>query len=1331
MNGYYAGDNERNDYQRIDKMKAKYIDQENADIKLRHAPSVDFNHQIMKRKHTSQLDLEKAKKEARDLLKEGDANQVMKDKLMFEKQSVSLFRILSHLFEPIDWLFCILAFIGSIGAGISMPIMSYFSSDVYSDVGNTSENRYSADAITAMQQIVEDTMNSQIKKQLITGAISFVCNFFSVCFWALIGNRCCYNLKKKYFTTILSQEQGWFDSNNAFEFATKVQAQLEQVEQGIGDKIGVIITMISQCIVGFIFAFISSWKLTLVMLCVAPVILFFSFFLMFALRKGIVLSRKTWETAGGIAEEMLYNIKTVASFANFEYELRRFYEKVEIVWNIDLINACKLGFAVGFIIFFLNLCIFIAFIYGRTLVGKDYNSNKGRDFTGGDVISAAFCTLMGIAGIGMIAPNIKTIQESCSAASDYFNLHERKPEMDLSQSTERPPLENINGLIEFKGVNFYYPSDPNQRLILNGIDLLFEPGKKVALVGESGCGKSTTVNLIERLYDITGGELLIDGLDIRKYDIRYLRSLIGYVQQEPVLFNKSIRENLIFGREEQLNSMGNVDQLIQEAIDDAYASEFINNLPDGLDYVVGIKGGKLSGGQKQRIAIARAILAKPKILILDEATSALDNKSEKEVQRALDNISQKNVTTVIIAHRLSTIKNADLIYACKGGKVYEQGTHKELLEKGGYYAGLVRSQLAQDEIETENKKQEIQLKKSSIKRRNTEEEVQFEHKDKEISLSPNDVPLRLCNIFKELSDFKLDIFLSCLGAVVLGCLSPVNGLIMAKAINALNSRYQTVRYDDGLKYALIFLAFAFLQGFGNCLMIWKFMSLGNTLARIYRKKLLKQYLSLHLSYFDLNENSPGSLLTKMSIDTMDLNQMLNSILGVSVQCSAVLIVGLIIGCYYEYRLTLVDFCFVPFIVISNIIRRGLMQGSSKKGVKANVEAGGILSECVINTKTIFSFNFQPSAIKMYLDAIEFIRQQFYRDAFISGFFVALGNFATFAANASVYALAKKYILDGSLDSEDMAIAMSVVTTCAQGISNGMGNIGNLKKATVAYKSIYSTLNTTSTINPYRRENEGKVSAENIKGKIELRHVYFAYPTRPENVILKDVSLVINPGEQAAFVGYSGSGKSTIIQLLNRFYDVEDGKGEVLIDDVNIKEYNLYELRKKIGLVSQEPTLFRISVLENVRYGRLDATDEECIEAAREANIMKFFTKDKMNEVIGDNKKAGVGEKKDPVSGGEKQRLAIARAFLKNPTILLLDEATSALDKDSELEVQKSLDKLAANRTSVSIAHRLSTIEGCDKIFVLENGRLVEQGTHEELMKLGKKYYTLHKYSDMG
>ena len=248
----------------------------------------DLGREISKKK-SSFVDMEKANQEAKELLRQVDADKVLREKLLFDQKDVSICEIYIHLNRPIDWFYCVLAIIGSIGSGVSMPIMSYISSDVYSDVGNTSEQRSNKSEEELMKETVKKTMKDQIKKQLIYGAMTFVCYFLSVCFWSLVGNRDVYNLKKKYFTTILAQEQGWFDSNNAFQFSTKVQAQLEQIEQGIGDKVGNILTTFAQCIIGFIFAFITSWKLTLVMLCTAPLIIFFSMFLMTQLdRKSVV-----------------------------------------------------------------------------------------------------------------------------------------------------------------------------------------------------------------------------------------------------------------------------------------------------------------------------------------------------------------------------------------------------------------------------------------------------------------------------------------------------------------------------------------------------------------------------------------------------------------------------------------------------------------------------------------------------------------------------------------------------------------------------------------------------------------------------------------------------------------------------------------------------------------------------------------------------------------------------------------------------------------------------------------------------------------------------------
>ena len=393
---------------------------------------------------------------------------------------------------------------------------------------------------------------------------------------------------------------------------------------------------------------------------------------------------------------------------------------------------------------------------------------------------------------------------------------------------------------------------------------------------------------------------------------------------------------------------------------------------------------------------------------------------------------------------------------------------------------------------------------------------------------------------------------------------------------------------------------------------------------------------------------------------------------------------------------------------------------SPKSLAAGAEGGRILSECVISSKTIFSYNFSQKALDLYLQVIDYITQKLYRDNFINAFCLSLMIFCDYIINIIIFSLSKKYILNGSLDSDEMTVIQYIVIEGGfNTISSFMKSIWRLRKSIASIRSLYSILDTESLISPFEKDNINKISANNIKGKIEFRNVYFAYPFHPENVILKNISFTILPGQKVALVGNSGCGKSSVIQLINRFYDLEDGKGEVLIDDINIKNYNLYELKKKIGFVQQEPSAFKRSNLENIRYGNLDATDEQCYEAAKKVNALNILEKDK-----------GQNAKEEKLTGGDKQKLAIARIFLKNPPILLLDEPTSALDKESEAEIEKSLEILSENKTTITIAHRLNTIENYDKIIVLDKGRIKEEGTHEELMKLRKRYYAFHKFSNL-
>ena len=1282
-------------------------------VNLKKSYTSSFNREVLRKVTTLKIDQEKAAYDSK-LIWENE--NISSEEELFPRRKISPFKFYFHLFEPIDWIFFIIGIIGCLATGASKPLIYYLNSQIYSDVGNTSEQGGGVSEKDIMIANVEDSLTSGIKKQLIYGAIALAVNFIAYFFIGLLGTRCLYTFKKRYFSAIFAQEQAWFDSTNIFEFASKIQTQLEFIEAGMGDVFVDLVVKFCICIGCLIFSFFGSWKLTLVVLCLEPFMILDGIINVKLYTKGGDLFRGVYEQAGAIAEEILYNIKIINSFANFDYELKRFYEKTEITSILDKKTRLINGTALSFLYLGQVLSVFIAIIYGRTIVANDYNYIMSRDVSGGDINLTFNCA------VTLIASTVDFLNDACdvifylSASSDYFNLIERKPQMDLTYSIEKPPLSEIQGNIEFNNVDFYYPSDPDKKMILKKINLKFLSGKKTALIGESGSGKTTVVNLIERLYDRTGGEILIDGIDINKYDIQYLRNLIGYCEQEPILFNRSIRDNIIFGREQYLQELGeDIDQLVQKACEDAYVNEFINNLPGGLDYIVGVKGSKLSGGQKQRIAIARSIITKPKILILDEATSALDNKSEKIVQKALDNISKRNITTITIAHKLSTIKNSDLIYVLKDGMVYEQGIHEELLSKGGYYEQMVRPQLLKEEFENYNKEEEKIRKLTTVKRVNTDEEVHFERKDKEFSLSTDDVTLKCCNIVKILWNFKCMFIFALIATILYGALPVFRGYIAGKGTTALDSKYQTVRYDDGLKYSIIYLIIGILHVISYFFFFYLLYSLGIELTKSYRNYLLKKYLSFHIAFFDIDRNSPGSLLTRMSIDTTNLQLSFKFIIGNLITAISCVIVTLIFGVCFEYRITLATIAFLPLLIIITIIRRFTVQVDSPKSLAAATDGGRILSECATGSKTIFSYNFAQKALRLYLDAIDYITQRKERDNIISAICLSLLIFCNYMINVVIFALSKKYILDESLTSDDMTIIQTTIGEGFSTVSGLMQSIWRIRKSIATLRSIYSILDTDSLISPFQKDNIGKVSANNIKGKIEFRNVYFAYPFQPEHVILKNISFTILPGQKVALVGNSGCGKSSIIQLINRFYDVEDGKGEILIDDINIKDYNLYELKKKIGFVQQEPSAFKRSAIENIRYGNLEATDEECYKAAKEVNALSVL----------DN------EKEAKLPGGDKQKLAIARIFLKNPPILLLDEPTSALDKESEMEVEKSLEILSQNKTTVTIAHRLNTIEKCDKIIVFDNGRIKEQGTHDELMKLQKRYYTLHKYSSLG
>eukprot|EP01018_Ginkgo_biloba_P022709 Gb_36503 [translate_table: standard] len=1118
--------------------------------------------------------------------------------------------------------------------------------------------------------------------------------------WTRTGERQASRMRMRYLKDVLRQDVGFFDiqGTSTSQVVNTVSNDILLIQDVLSEKVPNFIMNTATFLSSYAAAFYLEWKLTLVGF---P-------FVTFLIIPGILYGRilvgiarnmhAAYNMAGNVAEQALSSIRTVYSFVGEQKMIAKFSAALESCVKLGLKQGLVKGIAIGS-----NGVVFVtwAFLcwYGSRLV-------MYRGVSGGMIFAAGGSLLIGGLALGTALPNIKHFSEAFIAFCRILEMMERVPTID-SNDREAQILQNVSGEIEFKNVEFAYPSRPENTIFYN-FCLTIPPSQRVALVGGSGAGKSTAIALLERFYDPVGGEILLDGVNIKTLQLKWLRDQMGLVSQEPALFATSIKENILFGKEG-----ASMDQLIAAA-KSANAHNFISNLPEGYDTLVGERGVQMSGGQKQRIAIARAMLKDPRILLFDEATSALDAESEKIVQDALDQASL-GLTTVVIAHRLSTIRNADLIAVVQAGHVIESGSHEDLVHrKDGAYSNLVHLQHAAsktDEVvegEGESRVRNTSGFSKSSSNRSASGDLEQVEDSQEIPA----LPFRRLLLLNA-SEWKQGV-MGCVGAIGFGAVSPVHAFTLASMISMFFLKDDSQIKSKTRTYALVFSSLGVVCFITSVLQHYNFASMGEFLTKRVRELMFSKILSFEVGWFDEDQNSSGAICSRLATEA-NVRSLVGDRLSLIVQTLSTVIIAFTMGLVIAWRLAIVMIAVQPMIIACYYTRQVLLKTMSAKALKAQDKSSQLAAEAVTNIRTITAFSSQERILRLFAYTQEGPRRDNNKQSWFAGLVLGTSQCLHLCNSALDFWYGGHLVEKGYITSDALFKTYFILIITGQVIADAGSMTSDLAKGSNAVRSVFAVIDRRCRINP---DDEEGMKPDKIEGNVEVKNVDFAYPSRP--ILFRTFCLRIKAGSSVALVGQSGSGKSTIIGLIERFYDPL--RGIVKIDGRDIKTYNLRCLRGHIGLVGQEPTLFEGSIRENIIYGKENATEAEIIEAAQAANAHEFIS------CLDKGYDTDCGERGVQLSGGQKQRIAIARAIIKNPSILLLDEATSALDSQSEKVVQEALDRIMVGRTSIVVAHRLGTIQNADFIAVIEDGMIVEQGSHNDLINKGEgsSYFSLIK-----
>ena len=886
-----------------------------------------------------------------------------------------------------------------------------------------------------------------------------------------------------------------------------------------------------------------------------------------------------------------------------------------------------------------------------------------------------------------------------SAAHGIFTFLDAKPIVD-DRASERTAISH-SGIV-FRDVSFSYPGSRSPAL--EAFSLGIEAGEITAIVGESGAGKTSVVRLLLRFFDPGSGVVEIGGVDLSTLSPDELRKSIAVVSQDTYLFHGTVAENLRFG-----NQSASDDDLRRVA-EFANATEFIDRLPKGYETLIGERGIKLSGGQRQRIAIARALLKDAPILVLDEALSAVDAENEHIIQQALERLMVGR-TVLVIAHRLSSVRNAGQIHVLKDGKVVESGSHEELLANHAEYARLMEAQ-ATAEMETP-----LGVARpdgtGTIPPETTAGEMV-----EQASMEPTDAILRaegmgwistfgvLMGLIKpwwmELSfSFVLGFsrFLTLIGIGV------VSGLIVA-AIRS-GEAY------DGL--VVLLLVLAPLTAVLHWAESWVSHDVAFRLLSEMRIALFRKLDQLAPAY--LVRRRTGDLVSMATQDVETVEYFFAHIVAPAFVAVVVPVGVLVTVGLYGWPLALT---IAPFLVVTALSPLIARERVDRLGGRSREKLGEMNSHTVDSMQglhEVAAYNMGPhrraefmAMAQAYID----IRVPFFRELTLQKIFLEV---VTGFGGLSIAVVGAMLVSNNTLDPGILPLITLLAMSAFLPISE-ISAVGRL---------LADTIGSTRRIYAVQLEpvpvTDGQVDQFEGTG-IGLGDVEFSYDFT--NVRALDVvSFPIAQGRTVALVGPSGAGKTTTAHLIMRFWDPQTGK--IQLGENDLRDYVLSDLRERLALVAQDTYLFNTTLRENLLIARPDATDEQLAVAVELAGLSGFV------ETLPDGLETVVGERGSQLSGGQRQRIAIGRAFLKDAPILILDEATSHLDAVNEQMVRGALDRLASDRTTLVIAHRLSTVMHADLIVVMDRGKVVESGTHGELLEHGGLYAQLvsHQLSGVG